>query len=500
MAFTRQLEVVSGPDQGRVLPLQRKENIIGRDAGAHIILSDSEVSRHHCRISIEGQRAEIEDLGSTNGTLVNGRAVEKAWLHIGDSIKLGDSLLELRAANDALPKPAALAGQVTDKIASASKAALLKGWGWESRIVALMVILVTVAVLLTAWPLIRGISDLQRQEARRGASVLVTALALANKQAVNNNEEMSLNVAGVERSPGVLRVLIYDAQGRILAPVSQLHQKPTDEGTLGALAAQELTIRATKTGNLDLAMPIKAFRPGRGEPLKIGTARLIFSTSEATSTSGLLWWRLLASLLVTLTVGFAVGLFIIAFTRRLLLNLRDQCEEALKGSRDKVAPAMVSAPLTALSASINRCLSKMAALKASSGAPPKNGESSLLAGESHPPKAQRESPEWPESGKLVLDDQNIVCRADDGLAAFLGLAGQALEGRHLLHVIQDQELLSRCLGLMELAAKEPGRWHFAQDPESAKSSEGLAAMHQAGEVHLLFETGLQDEGGPLERL
>jgi len=498
VAFTRQLEVVSGPDQGRVLPLQRKENIIGRDAGAHIILSDSEVSRHHCRISIEGQRAEIEDLGSTNGTLVNGRAVEKAWLHTGDSIQLGDSLLELRAANDALPKPAVLAGQVTDKIAGAGKAAFLKGWGWESRIVALMVILVTVTVLLTAWPLIRGIRDLQRQEARREASVLVTALALANKQAVNNNEEMSLNVAGVERSPGVLRVLIYDAQGRILAPVSQLHQKPTDEGTLGALAAQELTIRATKTGNLDLAMPIKAFRPGRGEPLKIGTARLIFSTSEATSTSGFLWWRLLTSLLVTLTVGFAMGLFIIAFTRRLVLNLRDQCEEAMKGSRDKVAPAMVSAPLTALSASINRCLSKMAALKASSRALPKNGDS-LRAGEPHPPKAQWKSPEWPESGKLVLDDQNIVRRADKGLATFLGLAGQALEGRHLLHVIQDQELLGRCLRLMELAAKEPGRWHFAKGPASTESSGGLAAMHQAGEVHLLFETGRQDEGGTLER-
>lgn len=480
--------------------LQRRGNIIGRDAGAQIILSDPEVSRHHCKISVEAQRMEIEDLGSTNGTVVNGRAVEKAWLHTGDTIQLGDSLFELSTEDEASHAPGVLAGQVTDRIAGAGKAVFLGRLGWESRVLLLMVLLVTVAMLLTALPLISGLADFHQQESRRRAAVLVTALALANKEAVNSGEEMSLNISGVERSPGVLRALIYDARGRILAPVSLLHQRPTDEATRTALAAQELVIREKGEFELDLAIPIKAFRPGRGDPQKIGTARLIFSTTEASAMSGLLWWRLLASFLLILAAGFAVGLAIIGFTRRLLLNLRDQCEEAIKGSFGKVAPAMVSPALTALSASINRCLSKMAALKPSSEVTQKAEERSSFSREIHAPRSQKRGPDWKESEKLVLDDQNIVCHASDGLAQILGLSASQMRGKHLLHVIQDQELLTRCLGLMEQAAEDPGQWHFADGPTPAEGPSQLAALFNEGNYHIVFNTRRRDGGGPLERL
>ncbi len=58
---------------GREFLLKAGENLIGRDPSADVLLSDGTVSRRHARIIIEEKTAYIEDLGSTNGTLLNGQ-------------------------------------------------------------------------------------------------------------------------------------------------------------------------------------------------------------------------------------------------------------------------------------------------------------------------------------------------------------------------------------------------------------------------------------------
>ena len=63
---------------------------VGRTAGAEFILDAALVSRLHCRLSAgsDGQLV-VEDLGSTNGTLVNGKRIDRAILGAGDSLQVG---------------------------------------------------------------------------------------------------------------------------------------------------------------------------------------------------------------------------------------------------------------------------------------------------------------------------------------------------------------------------------------------------------------------------
>jgi hypothetical protein len=72
---------------------------IGRRADQDIVLNDPSVSRAHARIDIERDGAEISDVGSTNGTLVNGRPSggEALPLRAGDRVQLGTVLLEIIA-------------------------------------------------------------------------------------------------------------------------------------------------------------------------------------------------------------------------------------------------------------------------------------------------------------------------------------------------------------------------------------------------------------------
>ena len=82
-----------GPKQGLRIPLVGSL-ILGRGATADLQLVDGKVSREHCRIDATGARAMIEDLGSQNGTYVNGDVISRATpIAEGDEIALGDTLL-----------------------------------------------------------------------------------------------------------------------------------------------------------------------------------------------------------------------------------------------------------------------------------------------------------------------------------------------------------------------------------------------------------------------
>jgi hypothetical protein len=70
--------------------------VLGRGDAVDIHLEDPFASTHHARISWEGSTVMIEDLGSTNGTYLNGEPLDgPAPLHVGDRIRIGDSEFSL---------------------------------------------------------------------------------------------------------------------------------------------------------------------------------------------------------------------------------------------------------------------------------------------------------------------------------------------------------------------------------------------------------------------
>jgi DNA-binding winged helix-turn-helix (wHTH) protein len=82
----------------RILPLRAGENLLGRDKAAAVSLDAASVSRHHARILVEGPRATLEDLGSKNGTSLNGEPVHgMRELRDGDAVRLGDVQLLFRS-------------------------------------------------------------------------------------------------------------------------------------------------------------------------------------------------------------------------------------------------------------------------------------------------------------------------------------------------------------------------------------------------------------------
>jgi hypothetical protein len=90
------LKFISGKYQGGEFPLKGdKQLIIGRSSELDMVLVEDMVSRKHAKITLTSGKITIEDLGSTNGTFVNGEKVKTSRLKEGDRILIGTSILKL---------------------------------------------------------------------------------------------------------------------------------------------------------------------------------------------------------------------------------------------------------------------------------------------------------------------------------------------------------------------------------------------------------------------
>src|SRR5262245_45566543 len=83
------IRVLRGFYEGLEMPVDRDWVVIGRGRGSDIVIAEPTMSRAHAAIGFDGERFFVQDLGSTNGTRVNGNREQKAMLKNGDEVQLG---------------------------------------------------------------------------------------------------------------------------------------------------------------------------------------------------------------------------------------------------------------------------------------------------------------------------------------------------------------------------------------------------------------------------
>jgi pSer/pThr/pTyr-binding forkhead associated (FHA) protein len=94
MASQFQLIMRSGPTPGAAFTLEGDQIDVGRDSTNEIVINDAEISRRHARLTFQGGKYVLEDLGSTNGTFVNGqRLAGPRVLKPGEVVSFGEQIV-----------------------------------------------------------------------------------------------------------------------------------------------------------------------------------------------------------------------------------------------------------------------------------------------------------------------------------------------------------------------------------------------------------------------
>jgi hypothetical protein len=116
------LQIIEGPGAGQELDVEGAA-VIGRDPGsAALVVRDPEASRRHASLIPEGQSINVEDLGSTNGTFVNGEKLIGARVVVpGDRLRIGTTVLEVALASRAAA-PTYVRPDTADDVAPGSPA------------------------------------------------------------------------------------------------------------------------------------------------------------------------------------------------------------------------------------------------------------------------------------------------------------------------------------------------------------------------------------------
>lgn len=130
------LRIVEGADRGKEFNLPKDgKYIIGRSMQADLQIFDVMASRQHAAVIVERGRALLEDLGSTNGTLLNGKEAKKLPLHSGDIITIGSTNIEFLWVTKA-PKvaPVPPKEEPTKPVTSAQAGRVIGGYKVMERI------------------------------------------------------------------------------------------------------------------------------------------------------------------------------------------------------------------------------------------------------------------------------------------------------------------------------------------------------------------------------
>ncbi len=88
---------MDGPNRGTKITLDKNITGIGKRETNNLVLTDKTVSRNHIEIKYSADSFLLVDLGSTNGSFLNGSRVKEAYLSPGDLIKIGNTTLEFVA-------------------------------------------------------------------------------------------------------------------------------------------------------------------------------------------------------------------------------------------------------------------------------------------------------------------------------------------------------------------------------------------------------------------
>lgn len=384
------LRFLTGPTAGQTVPLTKSVTLLGRAPNCDVKVPSPSVSKEHTRIEVLEDRLLISDVGSRNGTFLNGVQVRTSKAKSGDRIAIHDIIIEVLqvpdqwaavalqqmgsrsgatyAGNTAFNpapqwqgqpqmgiapepspgfQPAAVAQKIPMWIEQAQayidrevlpgvyKVPELFELRWVlAGFMGLFILLVT---SLSTIPLIHILKVSIEEQSQQHALTIATTLAKVNRPALMQGMDTSVSVDLALSRPGVKTALIIsNLDGNIIAPASKAGTYPDLPFVHEARKLNREAVRQVDDNTVAAVVPIEFFNAETGTQQVTADAVVFYDMGSIAVDNSQVISLFISTLFIALLVGSVLFYFLYKIVEFPFRSLNSQLDSALKEGRDTV--------------------------------------------------------------------------------------------------------------------------------------------------------------------
>jgi hypothetical protein len=481
------LVAVGGKLRGKEFILNDGENIIGRSVECDHVISVEGVSKKHLRVTVNGETAFAEDLGSSNGTIVNGKIIKRITIKDGDKIALPNLILQVVYVLEKkviIKKKVLKSGESddnyndTEQIEPVPQALIAKPiwffkykvmpvvysfneqYEWSALVGILLFVFIAINITLTILPVLRDSKVLLIKEiALRGKQYTAEVDRLNNVFLRDKNlDQVYTGFLEGEDAEGVQSYKLFDVEGRVYRPVSELNTIVNDPFSVEALKSYRIESNQDKEiirdlGNnvIGIARAIKAHDKNLGRDVVVAIITISFSPTslarEASNNSKAYLESLITSAMVAI-IFFGILYYM---TVRPLDEMKFQVERVLRGRQKELESKTLFKELHPLRNTINSILTRLRELQNDD-----SGDVQTLEEDSPYVRSLHEFMAGSQGPVMILNSEKIIEHINPEAEDLIGLRENASAGQSILDTARDQGFAATIIDLCDQSANNEG--------------------------------------------
>jgi hypothetical protein len=482
------LRILSGALSGQSFELQEGENTIGRSDECDIVISLAGVSKKHAKIEFSQGRIVLTDLGSSNGTFVNGIRIKQKEIKATDRIGIHNCLLDIKpqvrpSANERpsagpSPFPNFEAGslapqhnpspttnihlaptteaqatespsnffetirQYVDTVAMPGVYRLIEIFEFKNVIASMILGFILLMTIFSVIPMMNITKDSVEKESRRRALTIAKNLAISNQPLLQQGSEAAVSTRAAENEEGVQSALIVsNRDGRTIAPLTNAGGYANLPFVHKARKINRESVEQIDDELIGASYPIFAYNPESGQQV-IAHAVVLYNMGSLAIDSQRYISLFTQILVISLLLGGLLYFFIYKLHQQPLVDINAQLDAALKDDRKTVENKYLIPELTLLVTNISSALNR------------------AMQGGSQAPRVDRTLEaqnivQMLANPSMTLDKDRVLISVNSALEDLMGMRQATLQGQ-TLEILSDQALRMSITDLLDQATPQAG--------------------------------------------
>lgn len=481
------LVVVGGKLRGKEFVLNSGENVVGRASENDVVVPVEGVSKKHLKVTVNGETAFAEDLGSSNGTLVNGKIIKRMTIKDGDKIALPNLILQVvyvlekkvivkkkiakggdedGEAYDDLNQIEPPPQNIAAKIIWVFKHKLMpvvysfnEQYEWSALMGILLFIFIAINISLTIVPVLSDSRRLLLREVAYRAKQYAAEVDRLNNVFLRdkNLDQVYTGFLEGEDAEGVQSYKLFDTEGRVYRPVAELNTIVNEPFAVDALKHFKVeknwdSEKIEREGNIvRVARAIKAHDKNLGRDVVVAIIALTFAPTSLATEAANNSKAYLESLITSGMVAIVFFGILYYMTVRPLEDMKVQIERVLRGRQKEVELKTMFREISPLKMTINSVLTRIKELQSTD-----SGEVQTMEEDGPYLRSLEEFMAGAQGPVMILNSEKIIQRINPEAEDLVGLRENSASGQSILDTARDQGFAATVIDLCDQSANNGG--------------------------------------------